>query len=113
VSPSDEGEHRLQLLAARAPARGAIGERPVHSDPVELAIGVLIQTALLGNYSDPVTRVVSARAKYNAVRLHAGVDYVIEGCGEAIRKARQAGPGVLARIPDSECLVDGLFLYEL
>ena len=38
----------------------------------------------------------ATRAKYNAVRLHAGVGYVTpndehEGRGEAIRKARQAG----------------------
>ena len=48
---------------------------------------------------DPATlraELAATRAKYNAVRLHAGVGYVTpndehEGCGEAIRKARQAG----------------------
>ena len=36
---------RLSTPAAHAPARGAIGERPVHSDPAELTVGVLVQTA--------------------------------------------------------------------
>jgi len=48
---------------------------------------------------DPATlraELAATRAKYNAVRLHAGVGYVTpndehEGRGEAIRKARQAG----------------------
>jgi transposase InsO family protein len=48
---------------------------------------------------DPATlraELAATRAKYNAVRLHAGIGYVTpndehEGCGEAIRKARQAG----------------------
>jgi putative transposase len=46
---------------------------------------------------DPARAELAAtRAKYNAVRLHAGVGYVTpndehEGRGEAIRKARQAG----------------------
>ena len=48
---------------------------------------------------DPATlraELAATRAQYNAVRLHAGIGYVTpndehEGCGEAIRKARQAG----------------------
>jgi hypothetical protein len=45
VAVADEGEHRLQLRPGRASARRAVGERPVQRHPVQLPVGVLVQTA--------------------------------------------------------------------